>query len=76
MSRFESGQRVLTNDLTWGTIVRLNSNGWHDVVLDEGGQREYDDSRMADVAQAELVWNMRDPREGSPRRVFGARTGD
>lgn len=60
--RFQSGQRVLTNDLTWGTIARLNSHGWHDVVLDEGGQRQYDDSRMCDVATALRNFGKTDPK--------------
>ncbi|WP_297775410.1 hypothetical protein [Mycobacterium sp.] len=55
---FNAGDRVLTADMTTGTIVRINAHGWHDVILDTGQHRQYDASRLAGAADALRVWGI------------------
>lgn len=44
------GLRVFTNDLRLGTVVRLNNDGWHD-VLEDGSNfpRSFNGERMTTV---------------------------
>jgi hypothetical protein len=56
--RFNAGERVLTADMTTGTIVRINAHGWHDIILDDGRAIQLDASRLAGAADAQRVWQV------------------
>lgn len=46
-SKYTEGQRVVTNDLEWGTISFVcETSGWYDVRLDKGGMASMNDERL------------------------------
>ena len=69
MKTYLVGDRVLTNDIEWGTIIREDypETGWFLVRLDSGRESLADASRMLSANAAERIWGHRDPQQTTDR---------
>ena len=65
MKTYKPGDRVMTNDMKYGTIadttpsVEANGDIWYDVILDDGGRSTQDAWRLMPEADAIRKWGKR-----------------